>query len=226
MAENQCRIIAEIGSTHMGKLEYGLKAIDEAKAAGANAVKFQLFPNSVQYTQSGNVFLPFETFLGLFNHGIHTGIDVSASVFDETNFHQLLALKPKFIKFAYSKNKEHDWIVKTIANGIEAIVSCDIMSVNNLPKEATKLFCVPRYPVYEILDFDTIFPGRGFHGFSDHTLGIHQMIASAYQTEVKTIEKHVTVTAPDVNCPDVNFSISMDQLRQAVKRIREIECSR
>ena len=40
---NQCYIIAEIGVNHNGDLKLAIKMIDEAKKAGANAVKFQTF---------------------------------------------------------------------------------------------------------------------------------------------------------------------------------------
>ena len=40
---NSCYIIAEIGVNHNGDLDLAKKMIDEAKAAGADAVKFQTF---------------------------------------------------------------------------------------------------------------------------------------------------------------------------------------
>ena len=42
-SQNRVYIIAEIGVNHNGRISIAKKLIDEAKKAGADAVKFQLY---------------------------------------------------------------------------------------------------------------------------------------------------------------------------------------
>ena len=47
-----CYVIAEIGHNHQGSLEQAHELFDEAKAAGAHAVKLQKRDNSSLYTRA------------------------------------------------------------------------------------------------------------------------------------------------------------------------------
>jgi N,N'-diacetyllegionaminate synthase len=213
------RIIAEVGSTHMGKIEYAKEAVDRCIDLGVDAIKFQLFPNSEDFTKSGNVWLSPDMYLEIVDYADNQ-IDVTASVFDEDSYRFLLKTKPPFIKFAYSQNRRWNWIDDTLENGIEAVVSCDIMSDRKVAPEATKLFCVPRYPVYEKLVFDELFPR--FDGFSDHTLGYAQTLEAVLEG-AKIIEKHMTLNHSDIVCPDSYFALRPAELAGMVASIRRIE---
>lgn len=52
MRNDRCYIIAEAGVNHNGKLDNGFRLIDEAKAAGANAVKFQTYKTEQLVTRN------------------------------------------------------------------------------------------------------------------------------------------------------------------------------
>lgn len=205
---SQIRLIAEVGSNHLGDVNRMFDVVDAAKAAGLDAVKFQLFPNHHSYTDCGNVYLDPVLFKMVFAYGQFKGMTVSASVFDEKSFKFLLELKPKFIKFSYGKKDQLDWINQTIAAGIEAIVSCDVMTDKKVPAKATKLYCIPEYPVRYKVDFASIFPR--FDGFSDHTLGTEQT-KTAIDKGAKLVEKHVKLNADDFNCPDDMFAVTIEE---------------
>lgn len=148
------------------------------------------------------------------------GIDCSASVFGEDEFEFLIKTNPTFMKFAYSQNHQSGWVSEAIERGINAIVSCDVMSDMRVPKKATKLFCVPQYPVYFEICFDELFPR--FDGFSDHTMGYQQTI-SAVIAGAKIIEKHIKLNHSDVVCPDSFFALGPGDLAAMVSEIRRVQ---
>lgn len=213
------RLIAELGSCHMGKLERIKEAIDRCKASGIDALKLQLFPNESPYvftrTQdahiailTGNIYLPFSLFCEAQDYGREIGLPVSASVFDEENFRRLLVTRPDFIKLAYSKKDHMDWLRTSFVAGIETIVSCDVMTEDSIPVECIKLYCIPEYPVRYEVCFDELFPR--FDGFSDHTLGIRQT-KRAIEAGAKIIEKHVRLGYEDETCPDAKFAVTIEE---------------
>lgn len=214
------RIIAEIGSCHMGKVSYGKEAVERCLEMGVDAIKFQLFPNEKKFTESGNVWLSPEKYLEIAEYSVDSGLVCSASVFDEANFDFLLKTRPDFIKFSYSQKHRNSLIEECILEGIEPVVSCDIMSDLDVPEEATKLFCIPQYPVYFNVNFDGIFPR--FDGFSDHTLHYEQTL-EAVRSGATTIEKHMKLTRRDVTCPDSFFALSPGDFACMVSMIRRIE---
>lgn len=214
------RLIAELGSCHMGKLERIKEAIDKCKALRIDALKLQLFPNEAPYVPT-NIFLPFEMFIEAQRYGREVGLPVTASAFDEDSFRRLLVTRPPFIKLAYSKKEQTDWVRTTQVAGIEAIVSCDVMTDHLVPKGATKLYCIPEYPVRYEVDFADLFheepvPGLGFvigprfDGFSDHTLGIRQT-KRAIAAGAQIIEKHVRLGYDDEACPDAFFAVTIEE---------------
>lgn len=210
-------LIAEAGSSHEGKWEYIEELLDRVAEAGFDAVKFQLFPNVEAFTQTGNVYLPPDLYLDACDYAKAIDLDCTASVFDEDSFDFLLKTRPPFIKFAYSKKEQRAWIEECLEENIEAIVSCDVMSDQKVSKGATKLFCVPRYPVYEQLCFDGIFPR--FEGFSDHTLLYNQTI-EAVMAGAKIIEKHITL--PQSTCPDSCFALQPPEFTHMVQALRRL----
>jgi sialic acid synthase SpsE len=204
------RVIAELGSCHMGKLSYIKEAIDRCKDNGIDALKLQLFPNEAPYVPT-NIHLPQTLFLNAFDYGKKVGVPVSASVFDYASFLFLKECAPQFIKFSFSKKDQTSWIKAAIRDKVEAIVSCDVMMDRTLPVGSMKLYCIPEYPVRYEVDFSEIFPR--FNGFSDHTLGMRQTFR-AVEAGAKIIEKHVTLPHQDINCPDSFFAVSIGELGQ------------
>lgn len=98
-------IIAEISANHNGKLETALKIIDEAKKAGADAVKLQTYrPDTITLNSNDDDFkikgglwdgrtlyelyeeahMPWEWHKPLFEHARKAGITIFSSPFDKT----------------------------------------------------------------------------------------------------------------------------------------------
>ncbi|WP_447044908.1 pseudaminic acid synthase [Vreelandella sp. H-I2] len=98
-------IIAEISANHNGKLETALKIIDEAKKAGADAVKLQTYrPDTITLDSNDDDFkikgglwdgrtlyelyeeahMPWEWHKPLFEHARNVGITIFSSPFDKT----------------------------------------------------------------------------------------------------------------------------------------------
>lgn len=212
---SKTRIIAELGSCHMGKLERIKEAIDICKDLDLE-LKLQLFPNEAPYVPT-NVYLEPELFTQAFEYAENKGVVLSSSVFDQASYDFLLSHRPRYIKFAYSKKNQTEWIDRTLREGIEAVVSADIMTDSKVPVGATKLYCIPEYPVRYEVSFDELFtaPQVGakprFDGFSDHTLGIRQT-QRAIDAGAKIIEKHVRLGYGDEVCPDAFFAVSIRDL--------------
>lgn len=215
--------IAEIGSTHMGKEDYVKASIEAASEAGFSAVKFQLFPNKEEYTHTGNVHMSGHLFEIAYKFANEWGIDCSASVFGENEFQFLKQFVPPFIKLAYSKQKNRSWIEECIDASIDAIVSCDFMTIDAVPNRATKLYCVPQYPVVYELAFDGVFPK--FDGFSDHTIGFRQT-SIAVEEGAKVIEKHVSIQRKDIKCPDYRFAATFADAKNFHAQLKNLERKR
>ena len=205
-------IIVDPGSTHMGKLEYALEHIELAARSGAQIIKFQLFSNPPNYT-GGNIELPLEWWPILQKKADENGIELTASVFNADALAFLIAQKPKFIKFSYSNKHQKEWIEAAIGQGIKPIVSCDVMTDQEIVGGVIKLYCIPEYPVRYEIAFDGIFPR--FDGFYDHSLNIRQTL-KAIHAGAKYIEKHTTLAKEDVKCPDANFAVSYSEIANLI----------
>lgn len=201
------RLIAELGSCHMGKLERIKEAIDRCKAAGIDALKLQLFANEEPYVPT-NVWLDPSDYYEAVSYGRKVGLPVGTSVFS-SNLLEVALSTPgtAFIKFAFSK-KESKHLIDRSLQHMETIVSCDVMTEHLVPKTATKLYCIPEYPVSYEVCFDELFPR--FDGFSDHTLGTRQTVR-AIQAGAQIIEKHVRLGYEDETCPDARFAVFIEE---------------
>lgn len=206
MIKSNYTLIADIGSTHMSRLEYAVEAMQQAKASGIDILKFQMFKGE-PYLSAGNIELPRVWWPYLLDKAKAIGIKITSSVFDEEAFNLVMETCDT-IKFSYSQKHQRAWIEKALAAGKTTIVSCDVMTVNQVPKECIRLFCIPEYPVRYLVDFHGLFKGQWakFNGFSDHTIGVHQTL-EAIKEGAKWIEKHLTLDKPDIKCPDANFAI-------------------
>lgn len=202
------RLIAELGSCHMGKLSYIKEAIDRCKAAGIDALKLQLFPNEDKYTSVGNVWLDPSDYFAAVSYGRQVGLPVGTSVFSNNLLEVALSAPgTAFIKFAYSQ-KDSTRLIERSLQFMETIVSCDVMTEHLVPQAATKLYCIAEYPVQYQVAFDELF--TQFDGFSDHTLGTRQTV-KAIQAGAQIIEKHVRLGKPDETCPDARFAVLIEE---------------
>lgn len=215
------KIVLDPGSTHMGDKRLAKELIDKAAEAGADYIKFQLFPNDKKYTESGNIPLPYDWFPELKKYA-RGKIKVTASAFDKQGLDILRACEVDFYKFAYSQQDQLNYIQGLLNVGKTVVVSTDVMNLYKLPshKNLVSLFCQPIYPTMHKTNFDDLFPP--FQGFSDHSLGISESVEAA-KAGAKWIEKHMTLQYTDcLDTPDGKFALLPDQAKDLVQAIRKL----
>jgi sialic acid synthase SpsE len=201
------KLIADIGSCHMNKLEYCYEAIEVAKDCGVDIIKFQLFKE--EFTKNGNIALSRTNWPAIVLYAHKVGIDIFASVFDEEAIQLLYNCEIKKIKLAYSQAFNLKLIKKAKELKMEIFASGDW---ENYPNYADyKLFCIPKYPVKA---YQPIKYMNGFDSISSHFLGIEtdkELIAKFTPTY---IEKHFTLEHDDITCPDNDFALQPKELKE------------
>lgn len=219
-------IVADPGSTHEGSLEKARELIQYAALAKADCIKFQLFQGP-EYTQSGNVALPYGWFPLLRSHGFQCGIDVTASVFDPEALELVMLSEPPVhhVKLAYSMRNRIDWIETLLATRQTCVVSTDLFTLQKYPKHENLIpLLVNRdnhgsvYPTPWLTDFEGMFvPGR-FKGFSDHSVGIREA-ERAVKEGARWIEKHLR---PPEACkvPDAAFALVPSEFERMVRVLK------
>jgi len=174
MKKNKTYIIAEIGINHDGSLSKAKKLVRQAKASGADAVKFQVFEpdtlareNSAKSTQQKKyiskklslakmwkkVSLNFNQLHQLKKLCTKIKIDFICSVFDEISLNKVRRLNPKYIKVASSDLTDF-YLLKLIKKlNKKVILSTGLSNENEiskaikiLGKKIILLHCVSSYP--------------------------------------------------------------------------------
>lgn len=206
--------IVECGSTHMNNKDYIKEFVETALEAGVDSVKFQLFPDTPEFTSTGNIAITNKNFE--YAMKLAPG-KVAASVFDFDSLTYLLCLNPPYVKFAFSTRNQLDWIEKCLLLKTQVIVTTTIWDGPPKNKDIIKLTtayhapkteCDPYtlYPNPYMMDFSGLFP-EYFQGYSDHSIGWH----NAHQAKLagaKWVEKHMKLAKPDIQCPDAMFASS------------------
>jgi len=212
------KFICDPGSCHLGDITLARDLVKVAADAGADAVKFQLFPKEME--KNGNIRLKYMYMPELVDYGNEKGIEVFASVWDLDGMFQLMECGCQSIKFAYSMRESLLLQVDCLRLFKNIYMSGDVMT--NFPdlKGLIKLYCIPEYPVKYQADFEGIFPR--FKGFSSHTLGIKQDI-EAIRHGAEIIEKHIRLY--DYQCdnvPDGKFALAPDKLTKLISHAKQI----
>ena len=204
-------IVCDIGSCHGNDLGYISHAVDVAAELNL-CIKLQLYGPDVAV--GGNLLTSPQVFCKAVELGQARGVEVFASVWRLEDYRLLKQSGARTIKFAYSQ-RNNPLIPQAIVDFDIVYVSCQHLDVIDgfWQSGCKKLLCIPRYPVYEQLDFHNCFP-LPFCGFSDHTLGIEQTI-SAIAHGATVIEKHVYFDGA-YDCPDRRFAIDEQELRNLV----------
>ncbi len=203
------KIIVDPGSCHGGKLDTAKELVRVAKECGADACKFQLFPDTKQWTENGNIPLPLKFMGELIGYGTDLKIEVFASVFYDEALLKLKECGCESIKFAYSVSASAEKCY-----GFKRLyASYGVLADIPKKKELIPLYCIPEYPVPYHVNFEGIFPR--FKGFSSHCLGIGTDI-QAIEQGAEIIEKHFRLDK-SVDCPDAKFAIKPKELEMLCK---------
>lgn len=243
-------IIAEIGCNHEGDYNRAEKMIDYARAAGADAVKFQVYipeklvdpampslapSHATQLERMKALQLTFDEYRRLAHYAKNEGIIWFASAFDEESVDLVAELAP-VIKIASGEFTNGPLLKYAYSKGLPMIVSTGMafsrddwrpfLDMCNGTKDVAVLHCISSYPAfYEGLNLHEI--GRvwgGIAGYSDHTIGTEACVV-AVALGAKIIEKHFTDLPWDKrNVPgDHWLSADLGEFKDMVRRIRNVE---
>tara|TARA_B110000483_G_scaffold221129_1_gene276828 strand:- start:146 stop:871 length:726 start_codon:yes stop_codon:yes gene_type:complete len=189
-------IISEIAPQHMGSMSEVKRMILQSKISGADIVKLQLYSSEKLWGDKKRLYLDTtqDELREINDYCEDTGIELSASIFDEEKLEWCEKLNFKRYKIASRTIQDTQLCKKIISTKKEVIASLGMYDFekNGVPFKDDNLeylYCVAKYPtqLFEVKmpNFDNSF----FKGFSDHTIGIDACLF-AISRGAKIIEKH------------------------------------
>lgn len=248
-----CYIIAEAGSNHNGKLEQAFQLIDVAAAAGADAVKFQIFRANRLYTKNaGNsdylklekpiydiiaeMETPYDWLPRLSDYCAEKKILFLASVFDEESLEEL----DRYVaahKIASYEMTHHELIRATARKGKPLLISTgtadlaeveEAVSVARESKTPYALFqCTAAYPAPPAsLNLRAITTMKRVFGVP---VGLSDHSQGPVIAPVAAVACGASLIekhftlSRNLEGPDHRFSAEPDELRLMVGMIRETE---
>jgi pseudaminic acid synthase len=219
-------VIAELSANHNGRFETARQMLEEAKAAGADAVKLQTYrPDTIT---------PWEWHAPLFEHARKLGITIFSSPFDKTAVDLLEDLNAPAYKIASFEAVDLSLIKYVASTGKPMIISTGMADAEEIQeaidaareggcKELAILHCVSGYPApaedYNLRTIPDMMERFGLvTGLSDHTLDNTTAIASV-ALGASIIEKHFTLNRSGGG-PDDSFSLEPAELAQLCQGAR------
>jgi len=227
-------IIAEAGVNHDGSLANALLLVDEAKAAGANIVKFQMFSaKKLRRPELAPLELTRSEFEVIKEECDGLGIEFLCTPFDVDAVRFLAELGVKRMKVSSGCLRNYEILEAVRRTGLPVILSTGMATHSEASAAEvflkgaggvplTVLHCCSAYPAPP-QDVNLLAMRRlcSPYGYSDHTKGITAAIAAA-ALGASIIEKHLTLDCRAAG-PDHAASIEPDEFRAMVKAIREVE---
>jgi sialic acid synthase SpsE len=235
-------IIAEVGSNFDKNLDKAFRLIDVAKAAGANAVKFQLFRADLLYPNGGELYDIFKSIElnpewvpKLDKHARDQGLHFMASAFDMQSVDVLEAINVPAHKVASSETTNLRFLHKLASTGKPIIIStgmCDMVDIEEAVNvclgvgntQIILLQCGAMYPLPNNLVNLRVIKSLSERfncpvGFSDHTLGQVAAITSV-GLGTTVFEKHYTLDKQGAG-PDHFYALEPSELKSYVSAIHE-----
>jgi N-acetylneuraminate synthase/N,N'-diacetyllegionaminate synthase len=239
-------IIAEAGVAHFGSLTKAFELVDMAVAAGADAVKFQIFQADALICGAapewkkrlGSRALPFSDFKEIQGYCRQQGITFLVTAHDESALEYIDTLQVPAYKIGSGEVDNWPFINQIAWRGRPVIFSTGMYTLEQVQTalslfaeagnhEVAVLHCVTSYPVppaeVNLLAMDTIRDAfQVVTGYSDHTQGYHFPLA-AVALGAKIIEKHITLDFDVPDAQDWKVSCGWHDLALFIKQVREIE---
>lgn len=241
-------IVAELGVNHLGDLGRALAMVDAALDAGADVLKFQTYEAERRYDRATNpkaeLFiqnlarwqLSREDEARQWQHALGRGAVVFTSPFDAESAAFAVEMGTVGFKLAAFEVVNLELVRALARFGKPVVVSRGMCSLAELDRcvaileqggcEVVLLHCISSYPVLERdSNLRMIHSLRERYawpiGHSDHTRGTH-VPPLAVAAGATMIEKHFTVN-PKLRESDNPFSVTPDELREIVFRVRQVE---
>lgn len=226
--------VAEIGSNFLS-YEHAKHSIVAAKAAGADAVKFQLFSHRELYGYDGPAKdgqLPRDWVAGLAAKAEVTGIEFMCTAFSVSGV-KFLDPFVKRHKIASSDLTHLELLRAVKATGKPIVLSTGASSEGDIRQalavldgsDVTLLYCISEYPTRST-DVRTITMMRDSYGvpvgLSDHSTEIISVPLAAVQAGAVMIEKHMTAY-PEIESPDRPHSLTDTEFAKMVRAVRGLE---
>lgn len=224
-------------------MDIAKELVDEAKSAGADAVKFQTYKTEKRVKKDAPIFdilkkceLSNKETKEIYDYCKKKGIIFFSTPFDVESVDFLYDLGVPLYKVA-SFDIAHTELLKHVASKKRPIIFSRGMASEEEIREAIKLFedagtpfallhCVSSYPTEEkdanLSIIRTL--QQKFDcpiGYSDHTLGI-KVPALAVAVGAQIVEKHFTLDK-NMDGPDQKMSCDPKDLKKIIKEIRKIE---
>ena len=235
-------IVAEIGSNWEGSVTKAKKIIYECKRVGADAIKFQIWRAEDLYNVSHPNWknikkseLTFDKVRKIKEYSDKQGIEFFCSAFYPEAVDLLESLNVKKYKIAsrtclFKDPFSRETLTKKSLTKKPVIISMgmggDKEKIKKLfsKNQITFCYCISEYPTpLKKINWKKAI---NYDGFSDHTLGIiapiiFTMLKKRNNAKNIIIEKHVKLK--NSKGPDAPSSIDIDELKQLVRHIRNIE---
>lgn len=256
-AVDPCYVIAEIGVNHNGNVDCARRLVDVAVECGADAVKFQTFRTAELVTQDapkagyqakqtgdgGQAAMLHELELRpadfelLNRHCAERAIDFISTAFDEQSLHDVIALRPKCLKWPSGELTNQPLLRVAAQSRLPIILSTGMAWLSEVATaleflerehsgDVAVLQCVSNYPAalaeQNLACIATMARAFGLvTGFSDHTEGPWAAIA-ARPLGMAILEKHITL---DRNMPGPDHGASMEPqaFAELIKTLRLVE---
>lgn len=228
-------IVAEAGVNHQGNFRLALELADAAKAAGADAVKYQCFSSQKLWGDDRikHLELRFADFERLHEYCKQIGIEFMCTPF---GVEELLFLKPMLqrVKIASGCITRKPLLEAAAATGLPVVLSTGMSAWEDVHQAvsmwkagtATILHCTSSYPCrLEDVNLRAMVTLAGAFpypvGYSDHTSGITVALAAVALGAVM-IEKHLTLDR-NMEGPDHKTSITPKEFKAMRIGIMEVE---
>lgn len=240
-------IVAELGVNHNGSLHRALQLLEEAKRAGADAAKLQLFVpgelcslrhRAAEADLLAALRLSDEDHAHLVAHGRRIGLPLFATPFDEPSLALLLRLGLPLIKLGSGEVTHTPLLTRAARTGLPLVLStgaCDWADVDRAVRtlragaaaRITLLHCVSAYPPPDAEANLRVIPALRERyadclvGYSDHTVGA-DAAGAAVALGAALIEKHLTLSCQDEG-PDHAASAEPAPFAELVRTVRRVE---
>ncbi len=241
-----CFVIAEAGVSHFGDVRKAFSLVDLAKAAGADAVKFQIFDVDKMISDRsqdwkrrlGPRALPYSAFKEIQDYCKETGIIFLATAHEDEALEFLISIDVPAFKIGSGELGNTPYIEKVLSQKKPVILSTGMYSEEDVDNvvaiarasgnlDLVLLHCVTSYPTQPEdvnLRVMQVYESKFgcLSGYSDHTEGLHIPLA-AVAMGARVLEKHITLDFNVPNAQDWKVSCGPSDLPELLKHIRAIE---
>lgn len=243
-------IVAELNSSHNGKVDIARKMIDVAKECGCDAVKFQSWSEESLYCQDyyeqnpmakrivRSFSLKPEELLELSRYCNEIGIDFSSTPYcnEEVDF-LIERCKASFVKVASMDINNYSYLRYIAKKNVPIILSTGMATVEEIEKAVTEienvgnrniciLHCVSLYPVeaqFVNLNNMVMLKERFPNyavGYSDHTIG-NEIACASIGLGAALLEKHFTLNNKKIGW-DNQMATEPEDMKELVFRCHRV----